>query len=130
MDPDIHTALMSDIRVGHARRTRPALGGLLGISAAAVVFASPASADDGQYLADLKQPGMAHLPISDQALLIEGRQVCFEVGKIGNSPERAKQSVVDDLSMRGVPTDMATAGTLVHYALHDLCPNVPNPSGI
>lgn len=113
----------------HGRVTRPALG-LLGIGSAAVVFATPAYADDNQNLADLKQPGMVHPAISDQDLLIEGRQVCFEVGKVGISPDAAKEWVVKDLGFRGLPSDYATAGTLVHYALHDLCPNVPNTSGI
>ena len=73
---------------------------------------------------------MVHPAMSDQDLLIEGRQVCFEVGKVGISPDAAKQWVVNDLSMRGLPSDYATGGTLVHFALHDLCPNVPNSSGI
>ncbi|WP_082990561.1 DUF732 domain-containing protein [Mycobacterium sp. 1482292.6] len=103
---------------------------LLGICSAAVVCATPACADDNQYLADLKQPGMVHPAMSDQELLVEGRQVCFEVGKVGISPDAAKSWVSKDLDSRGLPSDYATAGTLVHYALHDLCPNVPNSSGI
>lgn len=68
--------------------------------------------------------------MSDQDLLVEGRQVCFVVGKIGISADAAKEWVSNDLSSRGLQSDYATAGTLVHVALHDLCPNVPNPSGI
>lgn len=123
-----------NVNVSHhqtrARRWRPVLVGLFGISAAAVVFATPAAADDGQYLADLKQPGMVHPAMSNQDLLVEGRYVCFLVGKQGVTSGQAKQWVVDDLSMRGLPSDMATGGTLVHFALHDLCPHAPNSDGI
>lgn len=103
---------------------------LAALSGAAIALAPTAHADDNQYLADLKQPGMVHPAMSDQDLLIEGRQVCFEVGKVGISTDAAKQWVVDDLTMRGLQSDYATAGTLVHYALHDLCPNVPKHGGI
>jgi hypothetical protein len=113
----------------HRRVTRTALG-FFGMCTVAVVLASPSDADDGKFLADLKQPGMVHPAMSDQDLLIEGRQVCFEVGKVGISPDAAKAWVVKDLDFRGLPSDYATAGMLVHFALHDLGPNVPNSSGI
>jgi hypothetical protein len=35
-----------------------------------------------------------------------------------------------NLMNQGVAADKAEVGTLVHYALHDLCPTVPNTTGI
>lgn len=100
------------------------------VGLAPIVWAAPAFADDDQYLADLTAPRVVHPPLSNSELLIEGRQVCFEIGKVGIAPNAARDWVVKDLDYRGVPSDYATAGTLVHFALRDLCPNVPNADGI
>jgi hypothetical protein len=73
---------------------------------------------------------MAHPPLSDSDLLVEGRQVCFEIGKIGLNPDAARDWLVKDLDYRGVRSNYVEAGTLVHFALRDLCPGVPNTTGI
>ena len=58
------------------------------------MLAGPAYADDNQFLVDLKSPGMVHPMLSDSDLLVEGRQVCFEIGKIGITPTAARDWVV------------------------------------
>ena len=73
---------------------------------------------------------MVHPALSDSDVLVEGRQVCFEIGKIGLTPDAARDCLVKDLDYRGVPSSYAEAGTLVHFTLRDLCPGVPNTTGI
>lgn len=103
---------------------------LVGLGITAIAFAPSAFADDNRFLADLTSPGVVHPALSDSDLLIEGRQMCFEIGKIGLTPDAARDALVKDLDSRGVPTSYAEAGTLVHFALRDLCPDVPNTTGI
>ena len=73
---------------------------------------------------------MVHPNFSDSDLLIEGGQVCFEIGNVGLTPDAARDWLVKDLDYRGVGSSYAEAGTLVHFALRDLCPGVPNTTGI
>jgi hypothetical protein len=95
---------------------------LLALGAGAVLLAGPASADDDSYLNDLTAPRTVHPPVSNANLLIEGREVCFHVRKIGMTADAAKDALVNELTYRGVNSDYASAGTLVHFALQDLCP--------
>lgn len=99
-----------------------ASGWLIGLMAGAVLAAAPAAADDTSYLADLTAPLVVHPPLSNADLLVEGRQVCFEVRHVSVSPPAAKAWVVKDMTYRHVPVDESQAGTLVTYALKDLCP--------
>jgi hypothetical protein len=103
---------------------------LIGLGAGAIVCASPACADDNQFLAHLKSSGVVHPALSDSDLLLDGRMACIEVGKEGLPPDSARIWIVHDLEGRGVPANYAAAGTLVHYALQDLCPEVPNTTGL
>jgi len=103
---------------------------LIGLAAGAVVCASPAGADDNQFLAHLKSSGLVHPALSDSDLLLHGRMACIEVGKVGMPPDSARVWIYNDLQVRGFPPNYAAAGTLVHYALQDLCPEVPNTTGL
>ena len=95
---------------------------LVTLGVAAVLLAAPAQADDNRYLNDLTAPRVVHPPVSNADLLIEGREVCFHVRKIGMTPDAARDALVNELTYQGVKSDYASAGTLVHFALQDLCP--------
>jgi hypothetical protein len=103
---------------------------LAAVGAGAVVFASPARADDGQFLTDIKSRGVAHPGMSDSDLLVDGRQVCIEVGTVGMSPDITRTWITAELQRAGAPPSYADATTLVHYALRDLCPEAVNSTGI
>jgi hypothetical protein len=108
------------------------IGALLVLLGATVlIFATSAHAlpGDAQFLSDLQSPRMVHPPWSDAVLLENGHQVCFEVGKVGNTPVEAREWVIKEGDFLGTPLDYATAGTFVHFALHDLCPDVLRTAG-
>ena len=48
--------------------------------------------------------------------------MCFYVRKIGMMPDAAKEAPVNEPTYQGENSDYASAGTLVHFALQDLCP--------
>jgi Protein of unknown function (DUF732) len=99
-----------------------------GVGVGAIICAGPAHADDNQFLADLKS--VDHPALSDADLLVDGHEACVEIGKEGLSPDAARSWVVNEVQWRGVPSTYAQAGTLVHFALKDLCPEIPNSTGI
>jgi hypothetical protein len=103
---------------------------LTAVGAGAVVFASPAHADDNQFLTDIKSRGVVHPGLSDSELLFEGRQVCIDVGKQVMSPDVTRTWISLELQHAGAPPSNSDATTLVHYALRDLCPEVVNSTGI
>jgi hypothetical protein len=55
---------------------------------------------------------------------------CIKIGREGMSPDLARSWVYYEVQGRGAPGNYAQAATLVHYALQDLCPEVPNTTGI
>ena len=55
---------------------------------------------------------------------------CIEIGKEGLTPDVARNWILREMEYRGAPSNYAEAGTLVHYALRDLCPEVPTNTGI
>ena len=67
-----------------------------------------------------------------QSTKLPSKSTCraAEIGKIGLTPDAARDWLVKDLTYRGVPSSNAEAGTLVHFALRNLCPGVPNTTGI
>ena len=84
------------------------------------LLAPMAHADANQYLADLHSPGMAHPSIPDSGLVAIRNDVCAEVGG-GATPTAARDWLVDNLAQGGYQASNAEAGTVVHYALQDLC---------
>ena len=94
-----------------------------------IVGAPLAAADDGQFLNHLLTGNMAHPPLTPTALVKMGHQACAEIAG-GVSPDVEKDNLVTLLSNQGVAASRAEMGTLVHFALQDLCPNVPNTTGI
>jgi hypothetical protein len=103
---------------------------LIGLGAGAIVCAGPASADDSQYLAHLRSSGVVHPAVSDSNLLLNGRMACVEISKGGLTPDLARGWANMQLQGVGAPPSYAAATALVHYALQDLCPEVPNTTGL
>jgi hypothetical protein len=103
---------------------------LAAVGAGAVVFATPAHADDNQFLNDIKSRGVVHPGVPDSELLTDGRQVCIDVGKEIMSPDATRTWISVELQHAGAPPSYTDATTLVHYALRDLCPEVVNSTGI
>lgn len=98
------------------------LAASIALSVAALALAPVAQADEGQYLADLHQPLMVHPQIPDSGLIAVGHDVCGWVSS-GMSDTEARDHLLDRLGHAGVAnTSNAEAGTLVHYAVQDLCP--------
>lgn len=78
-------------------------------------------ADVNQYLADLKQPGMAHPAIPDSGLIAVGNDVCEKL-QGGATHDAARDWLVAHLGHGGYHASNAEAGTVVTYAQQDLCP--------
>lgn len=92
------------------------------LTAAGLALAPCARADDAQYLANLHQPGMADPQIPDSGLVAVRHDVCNWVSG-GMTPIQARGHLRDRLGHAGVAdTSNAEAGTLVQFALEDLCP--------
>lgn len=94
------------------------LAGALGMLA---LLAPLADADTNQYLADLHAPGMARPSIPDSGLLAIGNDVCAKMNG-GATSDAARDWLVAHLAHGGYQASNAEAGTVVHYALQDLCP--------
>jgi hypothetical protein len=95
-----------------------ALAAVLGMLA---LLAPIAHADANQYLADLHSPGMVHPSIPDSGLIAIGNDVCAKVSG-GATSDAARDWLVGHLAHGGYQASNAEAGTVVHYALQDLCP--------
>jgi hypothetical protein len=105
-----------------------------------IASASSAIADPGedQFISDLLVPKdwgsgrpevMAHPPLTAAGLLKMGHQACSHVAN-GVSPDLENDNLGKALFDQGVAASRAEVGTLIHFALRDLCPNVPNTTGI
>lgn len=94
-----------------------------------VAVAPPAAADENQFLADLLMGNMAHPPLTPPALVKIGHQACSDIAG-GVSPDLEKGHLGTQLLNQGIAASNADVGTLVHFALRDLCPDVPNTTGI
>jgi hypothetical protein len=94
-----------------------------------IAVAPPANADENQFLNHLLTGNMVHPPLTPSGLVSMGHQACSDIAG-GVSPDYEKVSLVGSLSNRGVAASMAEVGTLIHFALRDLCPEVPNTTGI
>jgi hypothetical protein len=68
---------------------------------------------------------MAH-PLNRCGLLKMGHQACSDIAN-GVSPDFERDKLQTSLMNQGVAASRADVGTLVHFALRDLCPNVPTP---
>jgi hypothetical protein len=97
--------------------------------AAAIAGTPRAAADESQYLNHLLTGNMAHPALTPQALVEMGHRACSDIAG-GVSPDVEKDKLDSSLLNRGVTASRAEVGTLVHFALSDLCPNVPNSTGI
>lgn len=102
---------------------------LMTVLAGLVAAASPAAADENQFLSDLLTGDMAHPSLTPPALVKMGHQACSDIAG-GVSPDFEKGQLGTQLSNQGVASSNAEVGTLIHFALRDLCPNVPNTTGI
>jgi hypothetical protein len=105
------------------------LAAVMTLSCGVVASAPPAAADDNQFLSHLLTGNMAHPPLTPSALVNMGHQACSDIAG-GVSPDYEKDNLDRALSNQGVTASRAEVGTLIHFALQDLCPNVPNTSGI
>ncbi|OBJ97956.1 hypothetical protein A9W96_18880 [Mycobacterium sp. 1245852.3] len=94
-----------------------------------VAAAPPAAADDNQFLSDLLVGNMAHPSLTPPALVKLGHQACADIAA-GVSPDLEKGHLGTQLMSQGIASSNAEVGTLIHFALRDLCPNVPNTTGI
>jgi Protein of unknown function (DUF732) len=112
---------------------------LVGILAGPVAMADPGmTAAENQFLSDLlvakdwgsgRLETMVHPPLTPPALVQMGHQACSDIAN-GVSPDVERDNLDTALFRQGVASDRASVGTLVHFALRDLCPNVPNTTGI
>ncbi|WP_371337080.1 DUF732 domain-containing protein [Mycobacterium sp. IS-2888] len=94
---------------------------LAGVLGELGLLAPTAHADANQYLADLHSPGMAHPSIPDSGLVAIGNDVCAKVSG-GATSDAARDWLVGHLAHGGYQASNAEAGTVVYYALQDLCP--------
>lgn len=94
-----------------------------------IAVAPSAIADENQFLSHLLTGNTAHPPLTSAALLNMGHQACSDIAG-GVSPDFEKDNLDATLFKQGVAASRAEVGTLVHFALRDLCPNVPNTTGI
>jgi hypothetical protein len=99
------------------------------LCSALIAAAPPATADEDQFLSHLLTGNMAHPPLASPALVKMGHQACSDIAG-GVSPDVEKDNLDVSLSNQGVFASRAEVGTLIHFALRDLCPNVPNTTGI
>lgn len=76
---------------------------------------------ENQYIANLTQPQMAHPNLSVPDLLKLGHRVCSDVSA-GSSQAQEGDNINSILFNQGIDASRADTGTLVHYALQDLCP--------
>ena len=97
-----------------------------------------ADAGEDQFISDLLVPKdwgsgrpevMVHPPLTAAGLLKMGHQACSDIAG-GVSPDVEKGHLGTQLSNQGIASSNAEVGTLIHFALRDLCPNVPNTTGI
>lgn len=72
---------------------------------------------------------MAHPSLTPPALVKMGHQACSDIGG-GVSPAFEKGQLGTQLSNQGIASSNAEVGTVIHFTLRDLCPNVPNTTGI
>ena len=72
---------------------------------------------------------MAHPPLTLPALLKMGHQACTDI-RNGVSPDVEKDNLDMALFHQGIQAARVEVGTFVHFALADLCPDVPNTTGI
>jgi hypothetical protein len=86
------------------------------------------TSSENQFFLDLQSP-MAHPPLLLPALVKMGHQACSDISS-GVSPDVEKGNLQMGLLNQGINTSNADVGTLVHFALRDLCPDVPNSTGI
>jgi len=94
-----------------------------------IAVAPPAIADENQFLSHVLTGNMAHPPLTPPALVKMGHQACSDIAG-GVSPDVEKDNLDMSLSNQGIAASRADVGTLIHFALRDLCPNVPNTTGI
>lgn len=102
---------------------------LVSIAAAPPALSDPGTASENQFLADLLAPRVVHPPLTAGALVNMGWQACADIRK-GVSPDYERDYLQMGLLNQGVAAATADVGTLVHFALRDLCPDVPNATGI
>lgn len=76
-----------------------------------------------QFLSDLNRFGTKP-PVSPKALVAMGWRACKDIGH-GVSYQEEKETLMVELVTRGNQTSMADTGNVIHNALTDLCPNVP-----
>lgn len=125
--------VLSLLRDAHMRsRLKVAVAGwiaLMALDLGLIVVAPPATADEDQFLSHLLTGNMVHPSLTPPALVKMGHQACSDIAG-GVSPDVEKDNLDLSLSNQGVAASRAEVGTLIHFALRDLCPNVPNTTGI
>ena len=102
---------------------------LMTVVGSLVTTAPRAAADDNQFLSHLLTGNAAHPPLTPPVLVNMGHQACSDIAG-GVSPDLEKGRLGTQLSNQGIASSNAEVGTLIHFALRDLCPNVPNTTGI
>jgi Protein of unknown function (DUF732) len=116
-------------RFGVHDAARWGLAAMTAVACGLVVAAPPAVADENQFLNHLLTGNMVHPPLTPAGLVRMGHQACSDIAG-GVSPDVEKDQLGTSLMNQGVAASRAEMGTLVHFALQDLCPNVPNTTGI
>lgn len=110
-----------------------------GAAVAPVAVADPDwTPAENQFISDLLVPQdwgaghpdvMVHPPLTAAGLLKMGHQACSDIGS-GVNPDTERDNLQMSLLNQGVAASTADVGTLVHFALRDLCPGTPNTTGI
>lgn len=109
---------------------------LTGVWLSSIPAASPGAADpdftptENQYLSSLfDAPLFAQPGLIPGRLVNRGWQACTDIGN-GVSPNVEKDKLDMALMNEGVNAARAAIGTLIHFALRDLCPGTQNTTGI
>jgi hypothetical protein len=107
--------------------TRIAVGALL-TSLLSTVVAPAALADPGavspdqRFLADIMSYMIPPWPGGETSQL--GHRVCADMAT-GVTADAERNAIVDDLLRRNILASNADVGTMVHFAVQDLCPQIP-----
>jgi hypothetical protein len=98
------------------------------ISLAPAAAADPNfTAAENEFVTHLYVPAdMAHPPLTTPGLVQMGHQACSDIGN-GVSPAVERNNLDVALLNQGVATDLASVGTLIQFALKDLCPEIHSP---
>lgn len=99
------------------------LASLLAGGVAPTSLADPGTVSpDQHFLADIMSYMIPPWPGGETSQL--GHRVCTDMAT-GVTADAERNAIVDDLFRRNILASNADVGTMVHFAVQDLCPQIP-----